>query len=789
MPDRRLPIRGNLPVPLSVFVGRGAECAAVSAALAVNRLVTLTGMGGVGKTRLALRVAADVRSRFPDGVWLVELAELRGGTLLVSAVADAVGMRERTPRAQAGVLAEFLNAKDLLLILDSCDHLLDDCAALVRSLLPSAPGLRILLTSRQPLGLAEERTLPVPPLPVEPRPAPHGDEQPADAVRLFLDRAAHLAPEAVSACHHRLSAVQALCARLEGIPLAIELAAAQLRTLSVEEIDATLRDRFALLADHRRGEPVRHQALRAAIGWSHQLCTPAQRLLWARLSVFSASFSADAVTEVCTDTNLPRTDILAALAGLADKSLLIRETDGDGAVRHRMLDTVREYGATWLRELGEEQPLARRHAAFCLREVRQAEAAWSGPAQLAWHTRISAELPNIRAAVDFLLTHPGPEHHRMALELTSRLWFEWIGCGRLREGRHHLERALRQTPAEPDHDRTRALWVCGWIASVQVDADGATPYLEQAAADAARLGDPEGSAFSLQWLGQVAFLHGDWDQAIALLTRALALHSPQAPLNPGPVPARCALGAAWLARARTHEAQAVLEEARALCTANGEIWMRSHLDWLLAQTDRARGRFSAAIARIRDALWIQHAFHDVIGTAVTLEVLAGLRASLLDAERAARLLGAARALRETYAVAATGAPFLAAIRAQATRTAIEQLGAETYESAFAEGARMDISQAVAYALDAQLTPPPPAPIAHSRPLSTTEARLTRLLAQGLDDQAIAERLDTTHQSVTERIADILATLGLTDRTELSAWATHYGPGGIGDDHPTAPRAT
>ncbi|MEU9187426.1 AAA family ATPase [Streptomyces sp. NPDC048484] len=786
MSDQSLSTRGNLPAGLSLFVGRTSECAAVAEALEVNRLVTLTGIGGVGKTRLALQVAGHVQSRFADGVWLVELAELRGRALLVRAVADAVGLRERSARPLPEVLAEFLTDKSTLLILDSCEHLLHDCAALVRSLLRNAPGLRVLITSRQPLGLPGEQAVPVAPLPIEPRPAPHGADELSDAARLFLDRAARVAPDAATECHRQLLAVQALCARLEGIPLAIELAAARLRVLSVGQIDAMLKDRFALLANHTRGTPLRHRALRAAIGWSHELCTPAERLTWARLAVFAAAFDADAVAEVCADENLPRDDIPEVLETLADKSILIRES-GRGDVRYRMLDTVREYGGTWLRELGEEQRVQWRHAAFCLWLVRRAEAAWSGPAQLAWHARMSADMPDLRAALEYLLSHRGPENSRMALEIASRLWVEWIGCGRLREGRDYLERALRLLPVEAGTDRTRALWVCGWIASVQVDADGAAPYLEEAAADAARLGDTEGTAFSMQWLGQVAFLRGDWDQAIALLTQAVGLHHPKAPLNPGPVPARCALGAAWLARSRTREARAVLEEARELCTANGEIWMRSHLDWLLAQTDRSLGRFSAAIARVRDALWVQYAFHDVIGMAVTLEVLAGLRASLLDGERAAQLLGSARTMRQTYAVAVTGAPFLASIRTRATRTAMEQLGTTTYEAAFAKGARMHIAEAVAYALDAPLAPPPPTPTAHSRPLSTTEADLCRLVAEGLDDQAIAEQLRIDPRSVADRIADVLTSLGLADRSGLSFWATRYGSTDPGNDHPTAPQ--
>ncbi|MEV0091318.1 NB-ARC domain-containing protein [Streptomyces sp. NPDC050738] len=763
-----------MPARFSTFIGRETEIGTIGRALRIRPLVTVTGVGGVGKTRLAVQAALAVQDRFPDGIWLVELAELHTEELVPRAVADALGLREQALRPLVEILADALTGKRLLLILDGCERLVTGTSALAAALTAAVPGLRILSTSRQPLTLPGEHLLPLAPF------AHNGELD--DAVRLFMDRAAAKSSDVVPPAD-QLEAVRTLCARLEGIPLAIELAAARLRLLSVEQIDAMLQDRFRLLSHHSRGAPPRHHTLRAAIGWSHELCTPAERLLWARLSVFTSSFDLEAAEAICSDADLPQQDVSGVLRELACKSILIQDGTGEHA-RFRMLDTVREYGRTWLRELADEDRIADRHAAFYLRLARQAEAAWSGPGQPAWYTRMTAEHPHVRAAIEHLLTHPG--RGRQALELAARMWFMWVACGRLREGRLYLDRALR-LDVEPCRERTRALWTCGWIAGVQVDAAGATPYLEEAAAAAAARDDPEAAAFALQWLGLVAFLRGDWDGAITLLDRAVAQHGPHTSLNPGPVPARTLLAAAWLARARTDRAVSILTEARSLCTASGEIWMRSHIDWLLAQADRAKGRFSAAVARTRDALWVQHTFHDVIGMAVALEVLAGLQASLLEADLSAHLLGSADHLRHAYAVSVAGAPFLAAIRAQATTTAREQLGSDAFGLAFAEGARMDMPEAVAYALDAPLTPPPPAPIAYRRPLSAAEVSVAQHVARGLTDRAIAERLRLDPRTVDDRIRDVLATLGLADRAELATWAAWRWPATTGADATDAPR--
>ncbi|WP_438289960.1 ATP-binding protein [Streptomyces sp. HUAS TT7] len=775
---------GNLPAETSSFVGRSAERTAVARALAAGRLVTLTGTGGVGKTRLALTAAADVRGRFADGVWLVDLSVLRSGRLLARTVASAFGVQEHTVRPELDVLAEFLSGQRALLVLDNCEHLTTACATLASELLAAAPELRILATSRRRLSVPGEHALAVEPLPVGPAPNGAGPDQVGDAVRLFTERAAANG-SGFRLTGRNVETVHTLCDRLEGIPLALELAAARLRLLSPEQLLTRVEDRFRLLAGSGRSGPPRHETLRGAIGWSHELCTSAERLLWARLSVFNGGFAVEAAQQVCADAELTPDAVPDVLRSLAAKSI-VRCEEGGGQRRFRLLDTVREYGLDRLRELGEEDALRERHLTYCLRLVRAAEHAWSGPRQLAWGARIGREHDNLRAALEYALVTPGKA--RAALELAARLWFFWCACGQLREGRDYLERAIA-LDSGPCRDRTRALWVCGMIAGTQVDIPTARALLLRAEREAAEQHDQVGHTFAVQWLGQVAFLEGDWGRAIDLLLRARAAHGPKAALNPGPIPCRVTLAAAWLARGRTTEAMAVLDEARGLCEEAGEIWMRAHLDWLLATADRARGRFSAAVSHAEHALWTQYVFHDIVGVTVNLEVLAGLTAAQLQAERAATLLGVADRIRRAYCVKADGGPFLADIRRQAAHTGRECLDEQAFRTAFERGAAMDPAEAVAYALGLPGPPPAPGPAAvvPARALTRREERIAVLIGEGTSPATVAGLLRLSRTEVESQLAAILGALNLSDPAQLAAWASARPlPDG---DAPVAPPAS
>ncbi|MFE0700697.1 ATP-binding protein [Streptomyces sp. NPDC058872] len=459
-------MRGHLPDENPGFVGRRTELERISVALAEHRLVTVTGVGGVGKTRLALRAAHRAAARHPDGAWWTDLAQLDGDRLLVALVADSVDLADHTPGMAATGLCRRLADDRLLLVLDSCEHLADPCARLVTELLAAAPGLTVLATSRRPLGVTGEQVVALDPLP------PAGD----DALELLR--------RAVGEDFPATGPAGEICVRLEGIPLALELAAAQIRLQDAETVrdqlgsrfDAPPEARFDLLAHPERVWPSRHQTLRSAIGWSHELSTPLERLLWARLSVFRGPFDLASATAVCIGGALNRATLPEALDGLVRASV-VRPPDAAG--RLRMLDTIREYGATWLERTGETAAVADRHAAQFRGLARRAEDEWHGARQLGWYRTVDAHHTDLRTALDRLLrTDPDA-----ALDLVGSVAFAWSCRGRLREARDGLEQALLLSTAR-GRPRARALWALGVTLVLQGEFGTAQEVSEQCAREA-----------------------------------------------------------------------------------------------------------------------------------------------------------------------------------------------------------------------------------------------------------------------------------------------------------------
>ncbi|MFD9670005.1 ATP-binding protein [Rhodococcus sp. NPDC059968] len=369
---------GNLPLELTVFVGRRRELTETKRLLSVARLVTLTGVGGVGKTRLALRVAANVRRAFDGGVWLVELGELHDAELLADTVVAAFGLREQSSNPSLELLAEHIADRRMLLVLDNCEHLVGAAAMLAERLLRQCPELRILATSREPLGIGGEAVMRVPPLtlPTSDRPASLHDWAGSDAITLFAARAEAAAPGFALSEASRVT-ITRICQHLDGLPLAIELAAALVRVLSPQQILDRLADRFRVLTHGCRGAPSRHQTLQLSIDWSYDLCEPEEQRLWARLSVFAGGFELDAAESLCAGF-LAREEVLDMVARLVEKSILIRE-DAGAAARYRLLESLREYGWQKLQETGEDAALRRRHRDWYQQLVLGAEAEWIGP--------------------------------------------------------------------------------------------------------------------------------------------------------------------------------------------------------------------------------------------------------------------------------------------------------------------------------------------------------------------------------------------------------------------------
>ncbi len=673
---------GNLPAEMNSFVGRATELDEIAKLLTRTRLLTLRGPGGVGKTRLALRAARNVRDDYPDGVWVAELSAESDGGLLIHGVAGVFGLHTQAERPALESLIEYLADRRLLIVLDTCEHLIESCAAMVVAVLTGAPDVQIIVTSRQELGLPLEVVMVVEPFPVPPPET--ADLADHDAPSLFLDRARAVAP-GLHTDERAMMAVARLCRRLDGMPLAIELAASHMRGLSATQLADQLDVHFKLLADGD-GLPVRHHTLRTAAGWSHELCTPAERLLWARLSVFPAAFGTEAARGVCEDERLP--DVPGVLATLAAKSVVARVGD-----RYRLLDTIRDYGRGWLAELGESGLMTRRYRDHYLSTARRMGAEWYGPDQLEWACWARGELPNIRAALDRCLATG--DHHG-ALELAGALWVLWCHLGLVREGRHYLDRALAAAPVT-DRARSRPLWVAAHLALVRGDMSLARDRAEEGLESARRHGDADAEAHALLALAETRLFTGDLDLESA---RAYALRVAAGldPTSPGMLflPSFLAMTATF--GGDFDEAVRILREARSRHEIRGELSQRAMDDYVLSLALFGRGDIAEASAAARAALEVKWRLRDTVGSVLAIDQLARIAAAVEDGHRAAWLLGAAQRIWTTFGPPAAEADTLTALREAVGARAVCLIGDVAYARTFNEGAASHFEGAVTYAL-------------------------------------------------------------------------------------------
>ncbi|WP_157519695.1 ATP-binding protein [Herbidospora daliensis] len=658
--------RGNLPADTTSFVGRRAEAADVARLLAESRLVTLTGVGGVGKTRLAVQVGRDLLPRTPDGVWLVDLSGLTDPGLVAETVSDALGLAGQNARPPADELRDHLADRRALLVLDTCEHLVEACAHLVESLLRGAPDVRVLATSREALALPGERVYAVRPM-----------AGPGDAAALFAERAADVdGLFDLAACHEQ---VARLCDRLDGIPLAIELAAVRLRVMTVAEMLERVDARFALLGGTRTVQ-ARHQTLRTAIEWSHQLCSEPEQALWARLAVFPGTFDLPAAEHVGTG------DVWAALAGLVDKSIVLREPDG----RYRMLDTIRAFGRERLRDHDGERA-ARAHRDHYLRLALRFEAEWFGPDQPAWCARLVAEEANLRVALESSLAWGEAGH---ALEIAAALWPLWAASGRLREGRHHLDRALAAAPG-PSPQRTKALWACGHLTVGQGDLAATRRLAVEARASGE--GTPEATdalVYALHLEAVAATLAGEHEAAESATRRAVARHRETG----GPAARLLTLlisrAFAQLHGGDPHGAQQTLAEHRVLTDELGERWTRSWGDYIGSHAALALGRLDEAAALAAGSFRARRLLRDSFGMANCADTLAQIAVLAGDGVRAARLLGLGHQIWRDYGQPQMGSADLRAARAACERAARDLAGDAAYRAGFAAGAALEPGEAV-----------------------------------------------------------------------------------------------
>lgn len=736
---------GNLPAELSGFVGRRRDVAAVERLLSSARLVTLTGVGGVGKSRLALRVATRRRRSFRHGVWLVELAGVQAPELVAHTVAEALRVGDQSGRTPLAVLCDAVREKNLLLLLDNCEHLPGACAELAAALLAAAPGLTILATSRQSLGLTGEHLWPVAPLEVD-----------GPAQNLFAQRASAVLPEFALTKENRAD-VARVCTRLDGIPLAIELAAVWVRTLSVPQLAERLDDRFGLLTGGPLPAP-RHRSLHAAVRWSHELCTPGEQALWARLSVFAGSLDAMAAEAVC-----PGGDVLVPLRGLVDKSILLGERHADQP-RYRLLETLREYGSAQLRDTGERTAVHRAHRDHYLAVARRLAADWFGPDQLARLARLRADHDNLRAALEFCLTEPGET--RAGLRLATDLSFYWHCTGQLREGRHWLNRCLAADPCQCV-ERALALAEAGRIAAYQGDVTESATLLAESRALAERLGDPAGLARATQHLAITAGLRGEpsLDYLEEALARYDALSTPDGmrPL------AQLQHAMATAFYGEPARGLALCEARRQASEARDELWLRSYAHHGLAHASWRLGLFAQAADHSVACLRIKSGFGDLMGIALALELLGWTTA---EPDRAATLLGAAHHAWELFGMPLFGTPLFGDSHdACATRLG-KALGQQAFDAAFTAGQELAPDRAVAYALREDHPPQPrPSPAEAEPSLTKRERQVAELIGAGLSNRQIASRLVISQRTAESHVEHILAKLGLANRTQVATWVT------------------
>lgn len=512
-PPSAPPARHNLPLQLSSFIGREQELAEVRRLLASSRLVTLTGAGGTGKTRLALQVGAEVSADFADGVWFVELAPLFDPALVPRAVASALEVREVGDRPLLDLLLNYLGSRRLLLLLDNCEHLVEATAQLADTLLRRCPQLQILATSRERLNIAGELVWVVPTLslPDRQRPVQVDGFMQYDAIRLFVERAVAAAPGLLLTAETELAGIAQLCARLDGLPLAIELAAARMRAMTIEQIAARLEPRFNLLTGGSRAASPRHQTLQATIEWSYNLLPAKERRLFQRLSVFAGGWTLEAAEVVCSGNGLDEDEVADLLTHLVHASLVVVAVpSGDG--RYRMLELIRQYADEKLAKGDEAAWVRDRHLAFFGQLAETAEPRLSSGEQLVWLERLAAETDNVRAALAWSLeNHSGDVE--AGVRLATGLVEFWVMAVYLREGHRWLELALTKRYGVALSVQARLLLRAGWLWTEEGNSEGVV-LLQESLALYRQMDDKRGMAWSLFWLGWYA-LHFKWDLALA----------------------------------------------------------------------------------------------------------------------------------------------------------------------------------------------------------------------------------------------------------------------------------
>jgi predicted ATPase/DNA-binding NarL/FixJ family response regulator len=818
-----MPMRdpAHRPEEFSSFVGRMLEVSELRELLHVMRAVTLCGAGGIGKSRLALRLLDAVAAEFPDGAWFVELSDLRQPEHVVPWLAAVVGVDEEPGRPLLDTLAESFRYRRVLLVLDNCEHLIDACASLCQRLLASSPGLQVVATSREPLRVAAETVWPVPPLALPPtQPQSLDLLRGYDAIRLFTERASAAAP-AFALGPGNIGSVAAICRALDGLPLAIELAAAWVRVLSVEQIAARIDRRLTLLTSTDRTVPARQQTLRATVDWSYSLLADPERTLLRRLSAL-AGWSLEMAEQVCADESLPAADIVDLLTALADKSLVEVEPEALGQARYRMLETVREYASGLLEQADETALMQRRRRDYTLRECERSAAIGMAVVPAPWSARVDVfrrvdvEAANLREVLAGCLADGDAE---TGLRICTAIRPVWLVRGTFAEGASWFDGFLQLPDAASVHASVRGPALVGRAQlALAIGSEQAAALVAAGIELSWAAGENFWVAAALNLLTEIALHSGHPEDAAARAAEALQVaQSCGDRWNEGYALGTMASAAA--ARGNLRDAQRLGEQALAVMRAIEQQWGSARmllglgdLARLRAQDDVARDCYLEALAILREvnsrpeiarclaglgrialeqsdtraarqhlteSLRLSFASGSRIGIARGLEALARLAVLEGNPELAVQLAGAIAALR-----ADAHLPPMPGARTQRFLDAAAALGEHAVSRLWHDGMTMPTAAAVRLALDeavdigaaSGVPPARPAQDAPTGGLTPREQEVVALLAAGLSNRDIARKLFISPATAARHVANILAKLGFSSRSQVAAWANGSQPG-------------